>query len=75
MDTEIITEARITAMPKDLFDPMPEVFVKTNQNQEEQRLFRFYPDEIMFHAQEFIGLTITQALELFGKKDRAFLQS
>lgn len=69
-----IIKARITQMPKDLFDPMPEVYV-TYEDGTEERLFQYYPDELSFSAQEFIGLTRSQALDLYRKKDIQYLQS
>lgn len=69
-----ITSARITAMPKDFFDPMPQVFV-TLEDGKEEFLFEFYPDEISFNEQEFVGLTIEQAKHLKFQKDKKFLQS
>jgi hypothetical protein len=68
-----ITSARITEMPKGLFDPMPKVFVRVNEG-EEQLLFEFYPDEIMFTSKEFIGLTIEEARHLKFLKDKKYLQ-
>lgn len=70
-----IIEARITKMPKTFGDPMPEVWVKTNGHPLEQKLFSFYPDEIMFRAEEFVGLTIEQAHGLKFKKDKQWMQS
>jgi hypothetical protein len=67
-----IVFARITEMPKGLFDPMPKVFVKLEEG-EEQFLFEFYPDEISFSPQEFIGLTIQEAIHLKFTKDRDYL--
>lgn len=69
-----ITSARITPMPKSLFDPMPEVFV-TLENGEEVALFSYYPDEISFTPNEFVGLTIEEARHLKFKKDKAYLTS
>ena len=68
-----ITEARITAQPRSLFDPMPVVFVTVGGV--EQRLFDYYPDEISFTADEFIGLTVDQANRLKQEKDVRYLQS
>ena len=73
MNTKII-RARITAMPKSLFDPMPQVFV-TLEDGKEQYLFDYYPDEISFTAGEFAGLTIEQARHLKFTKDRNYLTS
>lgn len=69
-----IVSARITAMPKSLFDPMPQVHV-TMEDGKEQFLFEYYPDEISFSPKEFEGLTIEEARQLKFKKDKDFLQS
>ncbi len=70
---DIITAARITEMPKEIFDPMPEVYVTINGI--EERLFDYYPDEIQFRPSEFIGLTLEKAHRLKFTKDKAWLQS
>ena len=36
--------------------------------------FEYYPDEVSFAAEEFIGLTEDEARQLFGRKDRAYLK-
>ena len=69
-----IIAARITAMPVDWSDPMPQVFA-TFEDGTEKLLFAFYPDEISFTAGEFIGLTEEEARTLKGKKDKKYLQS
>jgi hypothetical protein len=69
-----IKSARITAYPKSFFDPMPQVFI-TLENNKEEFLFEFYPDEINFSQEEFIGLTVEEAKSLKFKKDKAYLQS
>lgn len=69
-----VISARITAMPKDWFEPMPQVYV-TLEDGTEQFLFEYYPDEISFTPNEFVGLTIEQCRALKGKKDLAFLTS
>lgn len=61
-------------MPKSFFDPMPQVWV-TTENGEEQLLFEYYPDEISFSKEEFIGFTIEEARHLKFTKDKAYLQS
>lgn len=38
-------------------------------------IFNYYPDEISFREDEFVGLTEYQACELFHKKDISYLQS
>ena len=52
---------------------MPQVWVVIDGKT--RKLFDYYPDEISFNAKEFIGLTAIQALELYHKKDKAYLQS
>jgi hypothetical protein len=75
MVTELkIISARITAMPNSLFDPMPKVYV-TLENNIEEFLFEFYPDEISFRPQEFVGLTTSEAKTLKYNKDIAYLRS
>jgi len=69
-----IVSARITAMPKSLFDPMPQVYV-TLENGKEEFLYEYYPDEISFSPSEFVGLTIDEARHLKFIKDRNYLQS
>jgi len=69
-----IISARITEMPKGFFDEMPKVFV-TFENNTEELLFSYYPDEISFTTNEFVGLTKEEAIHLKFKKDKEFLQS
>lgn len=69
-----ITSVRITAMPKSLFDPMPEVHA-TFEDGTERMLFSYYPDEISFSPSEFVGLTEDEARHLKFVKDRNYLQS
>jgi hypothetical protein len=69
----VIVSAHITAMPKTLLSPMPQVFAKTSDGQE-HKLFSFYPDEISFEPHEFVGLTVQEAKQLRFKKDVQYLQ-
>jgi len=69
-----IVSARITAMPKGLFDPMPQVWI-TYEDGKEEMLFDYYPDEISFTPSEFVGLTRSEGIHLKFKKDKAYLQS
>ncbi len=69
-----IKSARITAMPETMLDPMPTVYV-TTEDDVEHCLFNYYPDEITFVPEEFVGLTIEQARRLKFEKDRKYLQS
>jgi len=69
-----IVSAEITAMPKTFLDPMPKV-VATFEDGSIKELFEYYPDELSFDTQEFIGLTEKDAHALWRKKDLAYLQS
>jgi len=69
-----IVSATIGPMPRSMFDPMPKVTV-TFEDGTEKELFMFFPDEIMFYAREFIGLTESEAMELRHKRDVAYLRS
>lgn len=69
-----IVTARITALPKKLGDPLPEIWV-TLSDGTEKLLFSFYPDEISFTETELVGLTEEEARLLKFGRDRAFLQS
>ena len=73
MEAKVI-KCRITEQPKSLFDPMPKVIVTLDNNTEET-LFEYYPDEISFTESEFIGLTISECRALYTKKDLAYLRS
>lgn len=70
-----ITHARITEMPKGMMDPMPKVMIRVEGEAQERELFWYYPDEISFTADEFIGLTVTEAQALKFRKDVAYLRS
>lgn len=69
-----IVSARITAMPKNFQDPLPKVFA-TMEDGTEVGLFAYYPDEISFTPEEFVGLTVLEARELKARKDKEYLQS
>ena len=69
-----IKSARITDMPKSMFDPLPVVYGRT-EDDEEHCLFSYYPDEISFSPEEFVGLTIEEAAHLKYKKDNAYLKA
>ena len=69
-----ITSARITEMPKGLFDPMPKIFATLEGETEEFILLdRFYPDEISFSVEEIVGLTIEEFRSLHHRKDKHYL--
>ena len=70
----IVTKCRITEQPKSFFDDLPKVYV-TLDNNTEQILFDYYPDEISFTPDEFIGLTLDECRHLKFKKDKQYLLS
>ena len=40
-----------------------------------EMIFKYYPDELAFHESEFVGLTKSEAMELFRLRDMAYLRS
>jgi hypothetical protein len=69
-----IASCIIGPMPSKMGDPMPDVTV-TYEDGTQEVLFEYFPDEISFTEAEFIGLTKEEALQLFHRKDVAYLQS
>lgn len=69
-----IVRARITPLPKQLGDPLPEVWV-TLADGTEKMLFTYYPDEISFTESDFIGLTEDEASTLKFGRYRSYLQT
>ena len=70
-----IVSATVGPFPKSMFDlVMPEVTVKFEDGTEKV-LFSFYPDELCFRAEEFVGLTEREARELRRRRDVAYLRS
>ena len=51
--TPRVVKCRITEQPESFFDPLPKVMV-TLDNNTEQCVFEYYPDEISFSPNEFI---------------------
>lgn len=70
-----VVSCRITAMPKSMFDPMPEVWIKLEGEQTEEKLFTYYPDEISCTPEEFIGKTIAECRHIHYEKDRRYMLS
>lgn len=68
-----ITSAWITKQPESIGDEMPKVFVTIDGK--EEYLFEYYPDEISFTPEDFIGKTTDQARHLKFEKDKMYLQS
>jgi hypothetical protein len=73
MRNEIVS-ARITSLPKTIGDPLPEVWA-TFRDGTEKMLFTYYPDEISFEAEDFIGLIEEEATLFKFGRDRAYLRA
>jgi len=69
-----VVSVRITEQPKDLFDPLPRVYV-TTEDGVEHFLYQYYPDEISFTESELMGLTLEECGQLYTKKDINYLKS
>jgi hypothetical protein len=69
-----IKSARITKMPQSMFENMLKVLAAFEDGTEKE-LFSYFPDEISFTPEEFIGLTEEEARSLKVNKDKAYLQS
>lgn len=61
--------------PKRGGDFQSHVIATMDDGAENIHLVGYFSDEISFTADEFIGLTERQAMDLFHKKDVAYLQS
>jgi hypothetical protein len=72
--SNLVVSARITPLPQRLGDPLPQVWV-TCQDGTETKVFDYYPDELTFAADDFVGLTVEECRLLKFGRDRAFLQS
>jgi hypothetical protein len=71
--TNLIASVRITPQPKHFGDPLPEVWV-TTEDGIETMAFEYLPDELTFTEAELIGLTLEECRLLQFGRDRAFLQ-
>lgn len=68
-----IVSAKVGPFPRGFSLAMPKVTV-TFEDGTEKELFSFYPDEIMFYGEEFIGKTEEQAMSLRHARDVAYLR-
>ncbi|MDA8663445.1 hypothetical protein N9L66_00595 [Porticoccaceae bacterium] len=74
MSSKKIASATIGPMPEGLLDDMAKVTV-TLEDGSTKDLFEFYPNEISFRPEEFVGLTEEGARKLRHAKDVAYLKS
>jgi hypothetical protein len=68
-----IVSATISPIPVEVWDPLPEV-TATFTDGTVRRLFSYFPDEISFLPQEFVGMTEDEARALKSKKDSIYLK-
>ena len=71
---QTIVSATVGPFPRTFGDPMPSV-TATFSDGSLKTLFSFYPDEISFRPDEFVGLTEDEAYDLRHRKDVAYLRS
>ncbi|MFH1405445.1 MAG: hypothetical protein ABIH21_05140 [Patescibacteria group bacterium] len=71
-----VAKAQVVPAPGNFVSPeKAKVFVTFEGDEDEKLLFEFFDDELSFAANEFVGKTGQQCLDLFHKKDVAYLQS
>lgn len=70
----LIVQATISAAGPGPFGALPTVSAEFDDGSVKE-LFSFYPDEISFTAEEFVGLTEANARHLKFTKDKAYLRS
>jgi len=68
-----IVSATIGPIPVEVWDPLPEV-TATFTDGSVRRLFSYFPDEVSFLPQEFVGMTEDEARALKAKKDSVYLK-
>lgn len=49
--------------------------IATFSDGSEAEVVRYFTDELSFTAEEFVGLTKDEAVELYYQRDKAYLQS
>lgn len=75
MEKKII-EAEIFRQPRTNFLIAGDIVMVRYEGEEHLTdLFSFYPDEIQFYTDDFIGLTEAEAFRLKRNRDRNYLQS
>ena len=61
--------------PRFKYKPIYQKEIIINEDGEEEKLFKYYPDELYFEVDEFIGLTREQAFNLYRTRDIAYLRA
>lgn len=69
-----IVSADVGTMPTKMTDRMPEVTALLEDGSKTV-LFTYYPDELTFLPEEFIGLTVEEGKALKREKDIAYLRT
>ena len=73
MESNVIVKCEIR---KTISDPnVNGVFVWFDENGDWKLLFTYYPNELTFDSDEFIGLTEKQALDLHWEKDLEYFRA
>jgi hypothetical protein len=73
MSVPRIESVTISTIPREPWDPLP-VVTATFSDGVVKQLFSYFPDEISFLPDEFIGMTEDEARELKAKKDSVYLK-
>lgn len=68
----VVTKARIEKGPQ-AYDRWR--MIGTLSDGTEESLFSYFSDELQFTPEEVVGKTLDEALEVFTKKDVAYLRS
>ena len=68
-----IVSITISPMPAEVSDPLPEITASFTDGTV-KRLFSYFPDEISFLPEEFVGMTEQEAKALKAKKDSVYLK-
>jgi len=69
-----IVSADVGKMPEKMTDRISEVTVSLEDGSQTV-LFSYYPDELTFLPEEFVGLTVEEGKDLRRAKDTAYLRS
>lgn len=69
-----VVSAKIENVKKGKFFCITNV-IATFDDGHTEKIFDYYPDEISFTPDEFVGKTREQCFELFCKKDKEYLMS
>ena len=72
---EVVIEARIIPPNKEEDRDQAEVQARFNEEKDWKPVFSFYEEQLSFGSSEFIGKTKEECIDLFHKKDIAYIRS